>query len=268
MPFAGVLLAVLSGLGLAVACSPEGKLASGSGPCDGDISWEFAADHVGEVETWSGTVESVRFASDEAGSPTFVNIGADYPDPERLTLVFWETDANDYESLRDYDSKTVCVQGQVELYRGVPQIVADSSAAIWEVESSWVDKANREALEERLAREAAERAERLDAQCSPELFVLLNVLTEVDTRLDVGMNQSQLSDLVGDARVVYDRIDVRELERGSSVCLRAGVQLESALNAYSRSTSQWEKEPSLQRLWRKARNSIGKAEPLMDGLDP
>lgn len=140
--------------------------------------------------------------------------------------------------------------------------------------------ADEKAEEERLAQEAAELAERQAIQdsCLDQLSPLLDALDIVDARLNVGLSQSDLSALVGDASVAYNRIDVDEL--GTGVCLSAGAKLESAMNAYSKSTSQWSDciydygcdvesiDPNLQAHWSAASRNFAKAESLLDKLDP
>lgn len=79
---------------------------------------------------------------------------------------------------------------------------------------------------EREAERAAEEQRQYDA-CVAETEPLLDLLSEVDARLDVGMDLDEYSDKVGDASVAYDRIDVGEL---SDDCVMAvGVHLETAL---------------------------------------
>lgn len=138
------------------------------------------------------------------------------------------------------------------------------------------------AREERLAREAAELAERQEAydDCLDHLADLHDALDIVDARLNVGISQADLSKLVGDASVAYNRIDIDELGETGGPCLSAGAKLESAMNAYSASSSRWNDciydygcdvdsiDPFLQTKWAAAGRYIDKAEQLMDRLDP
>jgi hypothetical protein len=106
---------------------------------------------------------------------------------------------------------------------------------------------------------------------------LLDALSEVDARLDVGLSQSEFSDLVGDASVAYSRIEADEL---AADCLSPGAKLESALNKYSRAASEWDDciwddwctmesiDSQLQRKWSDAAEAIDDAEDLLDDLDP
>lgn len=137
-----------------------------------------------------------------------------------------------------------------------------------------------QAREERLAREAAELAERQEVydSCLDQLEPLLDALDIVDARLNVGLSQNDLSDLVGDASVAYNRVDIDELGQGD--CLSAGARLETALNAYAASTSRWNDciydygcdmdsiDPFLQAKWSAAGRNTAKAERILDRMDP
>lgn len=135
----------------------------------------------------------------------------------------------------------------------------------------------RQAEEEAAAAELA-AAEGYYDSCTAQLHPLFNSLQKVDARLDVGLSQSDLSDLVGDASVAYSKIDIDEL--GTGTCLTAGARLENAFNAYAGTVSKWNDciydygcdtdaiTPSLQAEWLKASNAIDKAENLLDSLDP
>lgn len=76
----------------------------------------------------------------------------------------------------------------------------------------------RRAEEEAAAAELA-AAESHHASCIDQLNPLLNSLQKVDARLDVGLTQSELSDMVGNSSIAYNRIDVDAL--GTGPCLQA-----------------------------------------------
>jgi hypothetical protein len=158
---------------------------------------------------------------------------------------------------------------------------ADVAAAQRAAEVSRAAEAKAEA--ERIAAEEAEAAELAAAQeayasCRRQIFPLLDALQVVDARLNVGLSQSELSNLVGNASVQYAKIEVRELGEGD--CLSSGAKLEGALNAYTRSVSTWNDcifdyscdtdaiDPQLQRAWASAGRGIERAEDLLDRLDP
>ena len=118
-----LLLAALS-----VAATP----AAATTRCPGAISWRSAGNHVGERVTVAGPVRGTRYASDTNGSPTFINLGRDYPDDRRFTALIWGK--NRYKFADDpeveFDQETVCVTGTVLLYRGVPEIIVSKPRQI------------------------------------------------------------------------------------------------------------------------------------------
>jgi DNA/RNA endonuclease YhcR with UshA esterase domain len=70
-------------------------------------------------------VVSVYFARSSNGSPTFINLGHAYPNPSRLTVLIWGRDRTNFPRAPERMFRrgaTICAQGMVELYRGVPQL--------------------------------------------------------------------------------------------------------------------------------------------------
>lgn len=71
-----------------------------------------------------GQVYDTYYASRSENTPTFLNIGAKYPN-QLLTVVIWA----DVRKLlnnkpeEEYLNKRVCIMGKVELYKDKPQIV-------------------------------------------------------------------------------------------------------------------------------------------------
>lgn len=146
----------------------------------------------------------------------------------------------------------------------------------------------KQAAEEKAAEEARQAKEEAAAElaaaeshhdsCLDQLNPLFISLQKVDARLDVGLNQSELSDMVGDASIAYSRIDIDGL--GTGTCLQVGVRLENAFNAYAGTVSRWNDciydygcdtdalTPSLQGKWAEASRAIDKAGNLLDSLDP
>ncbi len=137
-----------------------------------------------------------------------------------------------------------------------------------------------EAEAERAAEEAAEqvRVQGIYDNCVSQLGPLLNALNIVDARLDVGLSQQELSDLVGKVSVAYSKMDVPSL--GKDDCLTAGANLESAFNQYVTTVSDWNDcifdygcdtddiEPAMQAKWTAASNHIDKARRAMERLNP
>jgi hypothetical protein len=86
---------------------------------------------IGRVATIRGRVAGTRFAATSNGSPTFLNVGVNYPDPRRFTVVIWieHRSAFGRPDVR-YRHKNICVRGRVQSYRGVPEIEARSPSQI------------------------------------------------------------------------------------------------------------------------------------------
>jgi hypothetical protein len=99
--------------------------------CSGAVSWQKAAGLVGRVATIQGRVAGTRFAASSNGSPTFLNLGVDYPNPSRFTVLIWIENRGAFgrPEVR-YRGHTICVHGLVSSYQGVPEIVARSVSQI------------------------------------------------------------------------------------------------------------------------------------------
>ena len=87
-------------------------------------NWQDAEQYVDQVVTICGPVVGTTYASTSDGSPTFLNIGYDYPNPDRFTALIWGNYRENFPSSPEsyYLGHNVCVVGKVELYRGVPEI--------------------------------------------------------------------------------------------------------------------------------------------------
>ncbi len=124
---------------IAVAMTLSGTAAAQRAPtnvralltCRGATSWQRASTVVGRVATIQGRVAGTRYAASTSGSPTFLNVGVDYPNPNRLTVLIWgENRAAFGRPEVRYRGRSVCVRGLVQNYRGVPEIVARSTSQI------------------------------------------------------------------------------------------------------------------------------------------
>lgn len=82
-----------------------------------------AKSHVGKIEVVCGEVVRAIYAKSSNGSPTFLNLDKS---KGRFTIVIWK----EYQRLFDrapeilFKGESVCIQGPISLYRGVPQIVS------------------------------------------------------------------------------------------------------------------------------------------------
>lgn len=88
------------------------------------INWNEADGYIGEFVTVCGPVVSAFFATSTNGQPTFLNIGKEYPDPERFTALIWGSDLENFPFNPDeyYFGKTICIQGFIEEYKGTLEI--------------------------------------------------------------------------------------------------------------------------------------------------
>jgi hypothetical protein len=73
--------------------------------------------------------------------------------------------------------------------------------------------------------------------CAEAMSGLTDALTELDSRLSVGMAFSAYSDKVAAARVAYDRVDFDEMD--TDCILGVGKPEEDAFNAYVRAYNLW-----------------------------
>jgi hypothetical protein len=66
-----------------------------------------------------------------ATEPTFLNLGVNYPNPRRFTVVIWIENRSAFgRPEARYRGRTICVRGSVRSYRGVPEIEARSPTQI------------------------------------------------------------------------------------------------------------------------------------------
>ena len=103
-----------------------------SGQAERAVPWSEAERHVGETVTVEGPVISAVHAESSDGQPTFLNVGRDYPNPDRLAVVIWGDDRLAFPKTPEnmYDGKIIRVTGVVDLYEGVPQIEVSSPGGI------------------------------------------------------------------------------------------------------------------------------------------
>lgn len=97
------------------------------GSCANPISWEQASRHIGEKKALTGPVVQVTTREDVNGSPTFITLGAAFPDPSRFAVVIWGSDRSKFQSTLNMGNgllnREVCVVGEIGEYQGQPQII-------------------------------------------------------------------------------------------------------------------------------------------------
>lgn len=127
--------------------------------------------------------------------------------------------------------------------------------------------------------EALQEARDVHVGCTDQLGPLITQLGNINARLDVGLAQSELSDMLGKASIAYSRIDIDAIGDGN--CLMAGAKLETAFNKYNATVGSWEDciydyycdvdadvLPGIQLKWSHASTLIERAEVLVATLDP
>ena len=103
------------------ACGPAEVAADA---CPGSVNWTYADSVEGQQATVRGPVAGVSYRPDVAGEPTFINLGTDYPDPSRFTVIVWGADRGAFSTAPEdaYDGESLCVTGDVAEYEGRPQL--------------------------------------------------------------------------------------------------------------------------------------------------
>lgn len=92
------------------------------------ISWLMAPEHIGESASVYGLVVDSEFADSSNGQPTFLDLGAPYPDKDRVTVVIWGDSRSAFTAPPEalYKDKTICVTGDIYIYDDVCNIEVTS----------------------------------------------------------------------------------------------------------------------------------------------
>ena len=96
------------------------------------LNWDQAKDFIGEIKTVCGPVKSAFFAESSEGQPTFLNIGKDYPDPARFSVIIWGEDRQNFPEPPEqaYLKQTICVTGEIQEYDGVAEMFAEDPSQV------------------------------------------------------------------------------------------------------------------------------------------
>ncbi|MGI6152968.1 MAG: hypothetical protein ACOYJB_03920 [Christensenellaceae bacterium] len=105
---------------------------------EGAIYWNDAYEHVGEKVKLYGPVIGATYASSSNGKPTFLNIGKDYPDTDRVSVVIWGDNRSNFDTAPEimYSNQQLYVEGTIKLYRGTAQIEVATPSQITIIETS------------------------------------------------------------------------------------------------------------------------------------
>jgi hypothetical protein len=117
-------IALLSDDGLCSGgpAGPPTESPTSVGQPGGSISWDDAVNHAGTTQRVCGPLAGTGNSNDDV----FLDLGREYPDPERFQIVLW-----DIGSLAPIPlGATLCTSGPITLYEGIPQIELRSSTQV------------------------------------------------------------------------------------------------------------------------------------------
>jgi len=102
---------------------PAPSLAGSS--CGEPLPWALARERVGEVVAIAGPVARVAIRDDVRGQPVFITIGQAFPSRQRVDLVIWRGQRDEFLPLLgpDLEGRDVCAFAEVGQREGVPQMV-------------------------------------------------------------------------------------------------------------------------------------------------
>lgn len=137
------------------------------------------------------------------------------------------------------------------------------------------------AREKKAAVEAAENDARLQTACTSELSDFKSELENVNSKLTVGMTQSDFNKALGDVQVKYDRLDSDAINGDVYCSGNVGEPLQDAFNDFVKSNSAWAKcinayncevkgdvLKGLQKQWSSAGAKIEKANAALADYTP
>jgi hypothetical protein len=123
---------------------------------------------------------------------------------------------------------------------------------------------------------AKDKAEATYANCKRDLGGFVTSLSELDSRLGVGLSYDEYTTKVGDVKVAYDNVPFKTLE---AACVAGvGLPAEKALNQHAKAATEWGNcqsdincsndsvKPTLQKYWLKASTLTQRAKSKLEGL--
>ena len=120
-----LLLAIVLLLSLVVACGsdPTQDTSQANTEVTG-TSWEKAKDYVGEWRAITGPYVGLRSEGQGHNQPTYLILGAPYPDPTRFEIVIMGRDLSRFPESLDvyYSHATITVTGEIEDREGIASV--------------------------------------------------------------------------------------------------------------------------------------------------
>jgi hypothetical protein len=95
--------------------------------CQTKISIDSLSSHIGDSVTVCSKVFRAKFLEQSTRQPTFLNLGADYPN-NLLTVVIFGEDRGKFSGFPEilFADKNICVTGRLQDYKGRPEIVVSN----------------------------------------------------------------------------------------------------------------------------------------------
>lgn len=92
--------------------------------CANAVLWDEARQYAGQTVVVAGPMMKIAQRNDVRGRPMWIDVGAAYPDPNRLSLVIWGDSAKEFAQLSPAPApgKWMCMVGTITLFDGSPQI--------------------------------------------------------------------------------------------------------------------------------------------------
>ncbi len=100
--------------------------------CSTATDWRDASSSIGRSATIRGPIVTATYRKLTSGSPTYLNMGAAYPDRRRVTVLIWGRSRSKFPNRPEaaYDGEDVAVTGVVTRFRGSTQIEINSPSAV------------------------------------------------------------------------------------------------------------------------------------------
>jgi hypothetical protein len=98
-----------------------------------NINLKDVSKHVGDSVTVCGKIFSGKFLDKSTNQPTFLNMGAEYPN-QILTIVIWGSARKlfPYKPEEKLKNKNVCITGKIEIFKNKPEIIVHSVSQVKE----------------------------------------------------------------------------------------------------------------------------------------
>lgn len=92
--------------------------------CETPLDWDSAREHIGQTRAIAGRVVAVtKSPPNTRGDPTWIEVGAPFPNSKRLSLVIWGNRRSSFPTdLQELIGTRPCIVGEIQDYKGVARI--------------------------------------------------------------------------------------------------------------------------------------------------